>query len=194
MGKSSIIKDAIILFIITLIAGASLGYVNTITEGPIAKQEELAKTQAFQNVISDADTFQIVEGVSEDEGSIMIKELNDAKKGEDIIGYTFIVETKEGYGGPIKAAVGITNDGIVSGVDLLQLSETPGLGAKAAEEPFKGQFKDKKAEAFTVVKTGATNPQDIDAISGATITSKAVTKAVNKVVEYYNNNLAKEVN
>ena len=82
--------------------------------------------------------------------------------------------------------VGVKPDGTVAGISIVSSSETPGMGKKAESPDFYGQFADKKADSFTVVKSDAKADDQINAISGATITSKAITDAVNKVLVHYN--------
>ena len=109
-------------------------------------------------------------------------------KNGETLGYVFSVTNPEGYGGDISLSVGVRNDGTVNGYETLTINETAGLGMKATEDEFKSQFNNKKAELFEVVKdgSGADDDAKIDAISGATITSRAVTSAVNSCVAYVN--------
>ena len=95
------------------------------------------------------------------------------------------VQSSEAYDGTLELSVGIAADGTVKGVEMLSISETAGLGMKAAEEDYASQYAGKQVEEFTVTKTGATADNEIDAISGATITSDAVTRAVNSGLAYY---------
>ncbi len=194
---SKIIKDCAILFVITLIAGFILGGVYDITKGPIEKQEEAAKQEAYKQVFADAAAFEAVEGVNAEtaqqavaasgDTATTINEVLAAVDAEKkVIGYVFSVTNPEGYGGDIQLSVGIKNDGTVNGYEVLSISETAGLGMKATEAEFKDQFKGKKAEKLEVVKTGAKEEQQIDAISGATITSTAVTKEINACLAYVN--------
>ena len=81
--------------------------------------------------------------------------------------------------------MGIDNEGTVKGIEMLKISETAGLGMKAKEDRFKDQFKNKNVAQFSYTKTGAASDFEIDAISGATITTKAVTNAVNTGLEYF---------
>ena len=104
------------------------------------------------------------------------------------LGYVLNVTTSQGYGGDIKFSIGITNDGTVNGISILSISETAGLGMRA-EDVLKPQYAGKNVPEFTVVKTGAANDSEIDAISGATITSKAVTGAVNGSLYFYQTSL-----
>ena len=86
-------------------------------------------------------------------------------------------------------SVGILSDGTVKGVEMLSISETAGLGMKAAEADFKAQFNDKQVEKFSYTKTGEDGDDKIDAISGATITTNAVTNAVDSALVYFQNEL-----
>ncbi len=70
------------------------------------------------------------------------------------------------------------------------ISETPGLGMKAQEEDFYGQFENKKVDSFTVVKSAPSADNEIEAISGSTITSKAMANGVNACLTYFQNVLA----
>ena len=97
------------------------------------------------------------------------------------------VTSHEGYGGDIKISVGILSDGTVKGIEMLEISETAGLGMKAAEDDFKNQFKDKQVEKFSYTKSGEDGDDKIDALSGATITTNAVTNAVDCALVYFQN-------
>ena len=101
---------------------------------------------------------------------------------KNIIGYVFTTSAK-GYGGDIITMVGIKADGTVSGMDFLSISETAGLGMNADTDEFKNQFAGKIGEIGLNKNTPAEN--EIQALTGATITSKAVTEAVNIALELY---------
>ena len=107
-----------------------------------------------------------------------------AKTGKDTIGYIVMVTTPNGYGGNISIALGVDVDGTVAGTQILTISETPGLGMNATNEEFMTQFSEKKVPAFVVTKTGAKEENEIDALSGATITTNAVTNGVNAAIHY----------
>lgn len=189
------IKDAIILFVITLIAGLALGYVYHITKEPIMIAKQSAKEAAYKEVYKDAKSFEELNVKSLDEIGFadagfngitideVLKATNDNGEG---VGYVILVTTNAGYGGDISFSLGITNEGIINGISILSISETAGLGMRA-DEVLKPQFDNVKAETFTVTKVGKTADNQIDAISGATITSNAVTNAVNAGVYYFNN-------
>ena len=115
---------------------------------------------------------------------VIINEAFEGKKGSDVAGYVVSVTDKNGYGGDIQITVGIEKDGTVSGVSILEIHETAGLGMRATEPEFYEQYAGKKTEAFTLDGSG---DGKIDALSGATITSKAVTGAVNGALSYYQN-------
>ena len=187
---NKIVKNAFILTAITVIAGLLLGVVYGVTKEPIANAKAKAKQEAFQSVLSDADSFETVDNLDTDAASELLKSngyssdaieevaLGKDKSGETI-GYVINVVSHEGYGGDIEIAVGIQADGTVKGIEMLSISETAGLGMKADTDDFKNQFRDKKVEKFQYTKTGAASEDEIDAISGATITTNAVTNGVN---------------
>lgn len=192
-----LIKNALILCLITLVAGLLLGTVYEVTKTPRAKQEEKAKQKAYQQVFPDAGGFEAYETdiekmeqhLSESgipSSAAYINEVVIAKdKEQSAIGYVVTVTDKEGYGGDIQLAVGIGNDGTVKGISILTISETAGLGMKAKEGYFTNRFKDKKVDRFVYTKSGAAAENEIDALSGATITTNAVTNGVNAAIECF---------
>lgn len=194
----SMMKDALILFMITLCSGLVLGLVYQITKEPIAEQEARAKQEAYEEVFREADSFESAEPFSEEEAAavlesagytgVTINEQAQAIAGGETVGYVLTVTSHEGYGGDIQFSMGIKNDGTLNGISILSISETPGLGMKA-EEVLKPQFTDKSAGQFEYTKTGAVSDDQIDAISGATITTKAVTNAVNAGLGYFQSQL-----
>ena len=195
---NKIVKNAFILTAITVIAGLLLGVVYGVTKEPIANAKANSKQEAFQSVLSDADSFETVDDLDTDAASELLKsngyssdaieEVGKDKSGETI-GYVINVVSHEGYGGDIEISVGIQADGTVKGIEMLSISETAGLGMKATEPAFKDQFKDKKVETFSYTKTGEEGDDKIDAISGATITTNAVTNAVDSALVYFQNEL-----
>ncbi len=194
------LKDTAILFAITLIAGLLLGLVYQITKDPIAAQKEKAKKAAYKEVFADAGDFKEEElaqiGDSEWKGAgfeaVSVDEVIAAKASDssdsETLGYVITVTTKEGYSGDISFTIGIRNDGTVNGISLLAISETAGLGMKAGEV-LSPQFKGKNVEKFEYTKTGAAADNQIDAISGATITTNAVTNGVNAGLYYFQTQL-----
>lgn len=193
----SVIKDAMILFAITLVAGLLLGVVYDITKEPIAAQKEKAKTEACQNVFSEAAGFEAYEELDVEAVSTVLAEagitgadIDEVMYAKDasgsVIGYVITVTDHEGYGGDIQFSIGVTNEGVLNGISLLSISETAGLGMKAGDV-LVPQFADKQVERFYTTKTGSTNDSEIDAISGATITTDAVVNGVNGGLAYYQN-------
>ncbi len=189
---SKMLKDAAILFAITVIAGAVLGFVYDITKAPIAEQDAKAKAAACKEVFADAADFNLV---SDDEAAMSEvaaaagynARINEVMEAVDAsgnkLGYVLTVTSKEGFGGDIKFTVGVQNDGTVNGMSILSISETAGLGMKAGDV-LVPQFRDKKVPMFSYTKTGATSDDQIDAISGATITTNAVVNAMNAGLNY----------
>ena len=189
---NKIIKYTVILTLITLIAGICLGAVYEITKEPIAQAQDAAKKEAWQQVFPDADVndFELVD-VDQKAADKAIKDLGVKATIDEVCtvgeeGYVVTATDKEGYGGDIKITVGITADGTINGISILSISETAGLGMRATEPAFYEQYQGKQAEKFVVSKDGG-DGEPIDALSGATITSRAVTGAVNAALGYYQN-------
>lgn len=194
VNKPSIAIATASIFIITCIAGVALAYVHQITEEPIAMANQQAKEDAYREVFEMAESFETAENFDADEAAELLTEASynadidevvvaKDEEGNDL-GYVLIVTSHEGYGGDIQLAMGVTNDGMVNGISFLSLSETAGLGMEADTETFKAQFAGKTVESFTYTKTGAQTDAEIDALSGATITTNAVTNAVNAGLLY----------
>ena len=189
---NKIIKNTVLLTLITLIAGICLGAVYEITKEPIAQAQDAAKKEAWQQVFPDADVndFELVD-VDQKAADKAIKDLGVKATIDEVCtvgeeGYVVTATDKEGYGGDIKITVGITADGTINGISILSISETAGLGMRATEPAFYEQYQGKQAEKFVVSKDGG-DGEPIDALSGATITSRAVTGAVNAALGYYQN-------
>ena len=205
MGR--LIKDAIILFAITLVAGLGLGFVYNVTSDARQEQIERTKQGAYKDVMpgfdKPDDTFNIdvdeaikyisdkINNTEKSNGIKPMKEFNAEiedvvlalDKDGNKIGYIVTVIDKEAYGGSLKLAVGVTTDKIVKGISFLSLNETPGLGMNADTDGFKNQFNiDKQIDYFEYTKTGKTEDNQIDVISSATITTNAVTHSVNAAI------------
>ncbi|MDU5598204.1 MAG: RnfABCDGE type electron transport complex subunit G [Lachnospiraceae bacterium] len=196
--QSGFIKDAIILFAITLISGLILGFVYDITKAPIAAAAKAAKNEAYAVVFpdakdfeaSDAETAKIAETADEISGKgfghVTIDEVVDAKDASgNNVGRVITATSKDGYNGTVQLSVGIKSDGTVVGITFLTLAETPGLGMRAGEKDFYSQYANKNTKEFKLVKGSASGDNEIAAISGSTITSSAVTNAVNAAL-YFN--------
>ena len=191
------IKNSLILFAITLVAGFILGAVYDVTKDPRAKQERLATEKAYKEVFEDADKFEekdfdkkATESFIKDKGvaksEAEVESMVEAKDSNgNSLGYVFTIISKEGYGGDIKFTMGIDNDGTLKGISILSINETAGLGMQANTDSFKNQFKGIKADSITYSKTGKQADNEIDAISGATITTSTLTKGVNAGLYMY---------
>lgn len=179
-----ILIPTVTLFVICLIVSALLAGTNSLTKEPIAANELKKSQEAMQSVCPDAVSFEGAEGLEVE----AYKALNESG---EAVGYAIPVAAK-GYGGDVTVMVGIslageTDLGKVTGVEILSHDETPGLGANATNEAFRNEYKqDITASGFSVVKNGSGGSDGkIDAITGATITSNAVTNAVNEAIEIY---------
>lgn len=190
--KNKIIKDALALTLITLVAGVALGGVYEITKDPIAKQEAQAKAEAYEQVFTDAAAFEAVEMDDTltktirdqlDQEGYKAQSIEEVMRAEDqsgeTLGYAFSVVTSEGYGGDIQFSMGVQNDGTLNGISILSIGETAGLGMNADTPAFKDQFVGKQVEKLQYTKNGATQDDEINAISGATVTTNAMTNGVN---------------
>ena len=190
--KNKIIKDALALTLITLVAGVTLDGVYEITKDPIAKQEAQAKAEAYEQVFTDAAAFEAVEMDDTltktirdqlDQEGYKAQSIEEVMRAEDqsgeTLGYAFTVVTSEGYGGDIQFSMGVQNDGTLNGISILSIGETAGLGMNADTPAFKDQFVGKQVEKLQYTKNGATQDDEINAISGATVTTNAMTNGVN---------------
>lgn len=199
--KSTLIRDALALFVITLISGLALSYVYEITKAPIAEQQELKTLKANQEVFSEATSFEVeeeltslagvtnLESISADYAGATIVSISKAyNSSQEALGYNMTIATSAGYSDGLSIVIGYSLDGLIRGVEILSISETAGLGMKAKEPEFLDQYIDKTVNKYVVTKTGATSDDQIDAISGATITSKAVTNAINAGIAFLKEN------
>lgn len=197
MGK--IIKDASVLFIITLVAGVLLGLVYQVTKEPIAAQNEKAKQEAYETVLSSASEFEVIyseenaddvaylssllEESTTDFSKDDISEVVKGTNNDETVGYVITVTAHDGYAGDIKFSVGLSSEGEYLGTSILSISETAGLGMRAKTDPsFLNQFKGATTTEFSLVTDGTGSESGdaiVDAISGSTVTSKAMTKAIN---------------
>lgn len=190
-----LLKNTLVMVVIALVAGGLLGIVHEITKEPIARQELKAVQDAYRKAFPSAASFSesFMDSYAEADLSGCPYEGADvsdclaAYDGEgNTLGYVLKVVAHEGYGGDIELFVGIANDASVNAVSIGTINETAGLGMNASSVLLP-QFAGRKADAFEVVKNGAQTAAQIDAISGATKTSNAVTKGVNLAIWYYMN-------
>lgn len=174
LNVKEIMKPALILFIICVVSALALGLTNMVTASKIEQAQIESAEQSRKIVLADADSF-------ENSG-----EYYTGYSSGELIGYVFTTESK-GYGGTVKVMTGINVDGEVKGVVVLSHAETPGLGANAEKADFTSQYQTAVPEGgFEVIKGAASSDNEISALTGATITSNAVTSAVNEALDIYN--------
>ena len=190
MGKD-MFKLGLNLLIISAVAALLLALTNSVTASTIAQRNEQANAEARKLVLESAQDFEQVKDVKTDNSKgVEVSEIYEAKDASgNTVGYTLKV-LPSGYGGTIELMVGIDSaKGQVSGINVVSNSETAGLGAKATKPEFSDQYKGKPLEELSVLKNGTPGDTEIKAISGATITSTAVTNGVDAAIEVYNNSL-----
>lgn len=179
--KSTLLNMTAVLFGITLVASAGVGVVNMITVEPIARAEAAAKTEALNGVLPAFDST-LSEELSIDEMPIVV---HTALAGDEVVGYAVETLSKQGFGGPVSLMVGFTPAGEVINVSVLKQTETPGLGTKMTDEgnplinSIKGQELAQKklvGGKLAVTKDGG----DVDALTAATISSRAYVDAINR--------------
>jgi electron transport complex protein RnfG len=196
--NKQIVHDALILTAFTLVLGFILGVVYGITKDPIDKANEETKNAAYQAVFADASSFN-QQDYDADAANEMVSSAGYSDTIDDIeealdssgsaLGYVITVTAKDGSQGSITFSVGIQNDGTINGYSITDISETPGLGMKAQEEDFYSQFEGKNVESFSVVKQTPSSDDEIEAITGSTITSKAMANGCNAAIYYFQNAL-----
>ena len=190
MGKD-MFKLGLNLLIISAVAALLLALTNSVTASTIAQRNEQANAEARKLVLESAQDFEQVKDVKTDNSKgVEVSEIYEAKDASgNTVGYTLKV-LPSGYGGTIELMVGIDSaKGQVSGINVVSNSETAGLGAKETNPEFSDQYKGKPLEELSVLKNGTPGDTEIKAISGATITSTAVTNGVDAAIEVYNNSL-----
>ena len=179
--EDSVLKMVVVLMVTCIFSGVALAYTYNLTKDKIAQTEKEAGLSAVKKVLPVYDGIPQEKIINIDgvEKSIYI-----GKKDGKIVGFA-IPSGAIGYGGMVNILVGIDTNGKVTGMELLAHQETPGLGSKAGEAKFKDQFKGKflksVSEVFSVRKDGG----DIEAITAATITSRAVTNGVTEALRIY---------
>lgn len=171
MKKSfnEIIKPVLVLVCICLVVTALLAYINSVTSPIIAKAEQEKTEQAMSEVLADADGFEKLEIENLPD---RVNEVYSATNGS---GYVFMLTTK-GYGGDMKLICGMKSDGTIEQCKTLSHEETSGLGSKTAEDPYRNQYSGKSADTLS----------EVDAITGATISSTAYKNAIEDAFKAYN--------
>lgn len=168
------------LFAICAVCAILLACTFNVTKAPIARQEASAAESARKSVMSAAERFEEIELPSDG----AVKSLYLGTAGGETVGYVAVV-TAKGYGGEVEVTVGVDTDGKVTGISVggANFSETAGLGAKSKEPAFTEQFAGRETPLRVVKAGGAKADDTVDAITSATITSTAVTNAVNAAGE-----------
>lgn len=170
MKKSfnEIIKPVLVLVCICLVVTALLAYINSVTSPIIAKAEQEKTEQAMSEVLADADGFDKlkIENLPD-----RVTEVYSATNGS---GYVFMLTTK-GYGGDMKLICGMKSDGTIEQCKTLSHEETSGLGSKTAEDPYRNQYSGKSSDTLS----------EVDAITGATISSTAYKNAIEDAFKAY---------
>ncbi len=199
---SKVPRSAIILCAITLLAGLALSGIFAVTKDTIAEQKAAAAAESYKAVLPDADSFkandamdaavQALEGgtYGTDFGKVTINEAFEAVDASgNTIGYAISVTSGDGFDGNITLAVGILADGTVSGISFTELHETAGMGMRCDEDVFKDQFSGKNVPSFKLNKAGGSTADDeIDSVSGASVSSGAVVNAVNAALDFFASN------
>jgi len=189
MKRLKMFQPALLLTAICLVVTLLLAATNELTKAPIAKQEEEAALAQKQEIFPDGKSFtniiltdeQIASMVKQD---IDVKEISTASDADGkALGYVFIAASR-GYAGDVVTAAGIDTEGHIIMVSAKAADDTPGLGKRVEEKAFLGQFTGMDTTTRTSVN-GDSGLQHIDGVSGATISSKAASSAINKVIGAY---------
>ena len=166
------LKYGLILFIIVMISASVLAFVNTITEPKIAENKRIAEYNARKEVFPMAYTF-----VEFDTDEISFFKVYD--QDENLLGYTFIATARDGYSGIIRTMVGLNHDMTINKINVLEHSETPGLGAKCTSPDFTSLFSGLRRADLFIDKDGGR----ITTITGSTITTRAITNSIRRKVD-----------
>lgn len=179
-NAKEILIPTVSLFLICAVVTLLLAVANSVTKPKIAELRVETENKTKAAVLETAEKFSDSLTVTKDGKEYAYYEGYD--NNDNLMGYVFTTVAK-GYGGDITVMVGVDADGSVTGIEYLSISETAGLGMNAQKDSFKEQFKGKKNEI--AVSKNAPSDTEIQALTGATITSKAVTSAVNDALSLY---------
>ena len=183
--KDTLLNMFVALFVICVVAGGVLGVVYNATKDPIAAAETAKRTEAIKNVLPEFNELKETKVKSAMEDiDIPFYLAYDADN--NFIGAAVETFTNKGFSGNVSLMVGVLADGTINNISVLQHAETPGLGSKMTEPSFKDQFNEKNPASFNfkVKKDGG----DDDAITAATISSRAFCDAVNRALSTFENN------
>ncbi len=179
--KSSLFNMIIAMLVVSICSATAIGYVYQLTEKPIAVSKKQKTLNAIKEMVGNFDNNPFEEKTLLSDGQT---ELYPARQNGIITAVAIKTHSKNGFGGKIELIVGISIDGTLNGYKIIEQNETPGLGSKITENKFKNQFYglDAHNSSLGLSKDGG----EIDAITGATISSRAVVEAVRKAMEAYN--------
>jgi len=196
--RQRIPKPVVALALITLIAGVALSGVYDMTKDTIEEQKKAASAASYRAVVPQAVAIEeseaAMEAIEALGGQVYGTKfgkayINEAYVGKDeagnVVGYALSVTSGDGYDGNITLSVGLDAEGRVLGIAFTELTETPGMGMRADEDAFKGQFAGRLVSQFVHNKGGVPGEDTIDAISGASTTSGAVVNAVNAGLDFF---------
>ena len=177
----SIVKTALSLFLICAVAAGLVALVNSVTADKIRAIAEAQANEAKSTVLSAAERFEEITdtGLPDGAAGYLGKDAADGT-----VGYVFTTSAS-GYGGKIEVMTGFSAEGYITGVAILSIEETPGLGMNAKRDSFLQQFIDTDG-ALNVIKNAEPGQNEIRALTSATITSRAMVKAVNAARDCYN--------
>lgn len=173
-----ILIPTISLFVICLVVALLLGFTNELTKDAIAESQQKKADEAKAAVCSEAITFEGAKGLETEVYRGFDEEGN-------LVGYAIPAKSK-GYGGDVEIMVGFDTEGNITGVSIVSINETPGLGMNAQNESFRSQFEGEVPEGGFSAKKSGEGVKQIDALTSATITSEAVSQAVNNAINVYN--------
>ena len=199
----SIPKPAITLCVITLIAGVALSGVYELTKEAIEEQKLAAEAESYKAVCPGAETFAsdeamdtVVHGLGDaiygtEFGKVHINKVIVGKNtAGETVGYVIKVTTRDGFDGDIVMSVGLDLNGVITGLEFTEINETAGMGMLCAEPDFKDQFVGDDVDGFVLNKAGgSTEPEQIDSVSGASISSGAIVNAVNAALHFFAENM-----
>lgn len=182
-----IFRMMFVLTAICVLAGFLLAATNKITKAPIEKSRRAGNLEALKKILPDYDNDPVSCACEIKEGGQDFT-FYVARKGGKLVGAAFEAASGQGYGGTIRILAGVLPDNTVQGLEILEQNETPGLGAKITEPEFKTQFAGRSMTdtKWAVTKDGG----DIDAITGATISPRAVVAALKAGLDAYNKHRA----
>ena len=187
------IKLGVVLLLVTAIAGGILAGVNSVTGPVIAEREKMESLSAILELFPDAndsveyDEAQVAEVAASNPG---ITEITQVLSDGEVLGYAITV-VSGGYAGDIRTLVGVDSEGVLSGIKVLVMSETAGLGSRIVDDPaFAESFQGKGAGGSVTPAGAGAGDDEVMMLSGATVSTNAVVKGVNEALDAFASNLS----